>query len=116
MSARRSFEIACANRLVERIRAQAVSSCRPPVAGSTLPALLNLYDAERVANEEALKAQGIDLLPGRERTSRKTANVLAEHHGRSAAETISLVLQIGSDKTPSEAMRPKFVSQMDFAF
>lgn len=118
VAARRSFEQGCAARLVERIRAQKSATSRAPIAGTTLPALLGLYDSERIANEAALAAQGIGLRPGRRPLLKKTADILAEHYGRTAAENISLALQIGAEVSKSAASRPlaTATSQIDFAF
>lgn len=118
---RRSFAQGCADRLVERMRAQKIATSRAPTAGTTLPALLGLYDSERMANEAALAAQGITLRFGRGRTPKKAGDVLAEHYGRAAAENISLALQIGADPGSADtkpARKPvsSGSSQIDFAF
>ena len=118
LATRRSFELGCADRLVERIRLQKAATAQAPSSGTTLPALLGLYDRERAANEAALSALGIKLQAGRTPVPKKSADVLAEHYGRIAAENISLALQIGAESGSNNSTKraAASLSQIDFGF
>lgn len=96
LTGRRSFEAGCADRLVERIRAQRQTSSWQDDVHSGLPALLDLYSRESAANAEALAGLGVNLVPGKRQTERRTLDVLAQHRGRKAAEAISLSLQLSA--------------------
>lgn len=94
----RTFRVACANRVFARVNeyvAQAKSGTLiDPESGTTLPAMLSLYEQMEAAYEAWKEAKGIKMTTHKDRDQNLSA--AGRSLGRKAGDSISLNTQIGS--------------------